>query len=117
MKVVRLRPRSTRPQLPSDSGDPGIAFGPVMSTSGEEQAHSLAVPADGHPVTVMLDLVAPSRSPTGGLVAKVGMQGSTKPAGRTRGAAMPLRYRFWPGPAWPILLQRLRNNTRPGRLY
>ena len=68
------------PQLRSDTGDPGVAFGPVMGASGE-QAHSLAVPADDQPVAVMLDLMHPV-GPAGGLAARVGKQGSMKPSVR-----------------------------------
>jgi hypothetical protein len=48
-----------RAQLGGYRSDGGIAFGPVMTASGE-QAHTLAVPADDQPIAVVLDLVHPA---------------------------------------------------------
>jgi hypothetical protein len=51
----------SRLQLCSDTGDPGIAIGPIMAAAGE-QAHCGAVSAHHQPVAVVLDLVHPVRS-------------------------------------------------------
>jgi hypothetical protein len=55
----------------------------VRAATGE-QPHRVTVPAHDQPVSVVLDLVHPVRTPVGGLAASLGMQGETNPSVRTR---------------------------------
>jgi hypothetical protein len=74
-------------QLGGRRGDGGVAVGPVIAAASE-QPRNLAVAAHDQPVAVVLETSCTQSGPDGGLRAREGMQGSTKPSVRMRSAGM-----------------------------
>jgi hypothetical protein len=91
-------------QLRSRGCDRGIAFGPVIAVPSQE-THCQTIPPHDEPVAVVLDLIT-QPSPTGGLAARIGAQGWTKPSVRMLRGNMDPRNSRSPGAGGVVTMPR-----------